>query len=102
VAPLRRAIDRYRDDPRAAMAAFMLGRLYLDDLHDPAQAAAAFALSRTLGSDGPIAEDALAREVEAWVRAGDPQLARQRAQEYLRRFPDGHRAGEVRRISGLP
>jgi transmembrane sensor len=101
VAPLRRAIDLYRDDPRAALAAFMLGRVYLDELHDPAQAAAAFALARALGPDGPIAEDALAREVEAWARAGNPKLVRQRAEEYLQKFPGGHRASEVRRSSGL-
>jgi transmembrane sensor len=102
VAPLRRAIAEYHDDPRAALAAFMLGRVYLDELHDPPQAAAAFAQARTLAAGGPLAEDALAREVEAWVRAGNHKLARERAREYLEQFPEGHRAAEVRRSSALP
>ena len=42
-----------------------------------------------------LAEDALAREVEAWSRAGHQEKARMRAREYLRRFRNGHRIESV-------
>ena len=57
--------------PAGAAAAFSLGRVLLGELRRPAEAAQAFARARKLAPDGPLAEDALAREVEAWARAGN-------------------------------
>ena len=67
---LQRLIREHPGDQRAPLAAFSLGRILLGELRRPAEAAQAFARVRTLAPDGPLAEDALAREVEAWARAG--------------------------------
>src|SRR5262245_8695327 len=95
VALLRRLVREHPDDQRAPLAAFSLGRILLGELHRPAQAAMAFARARALAPDGPLAEDALAREVEAWARAGDLDRARARGAEYLRAYPNGARAADV-------
>ncbi len=101
VTPLQRVIDRHADDPRAPLAAFTLGRVLLDDLGRPAAAARAFARAGALDPDGALTEDALAREVEAWAKAGQAQRARTRAELYLERHPNGHRARAVRQYGGL-
>jgi transmembrane sensor len=96
VAPLRHVLDRYDRDPRAGLAAFTLGLVLLEELGRPRDAAAAFARSRGIDPGGDLAEDALAREVEAHFRAGDATRARQAAEEYLRRYPNGRRLRAVR------
>lgn len=101
VAPLERVVRDHARDPRAPLAAFTLGRVLLDELGRPQPAAAAFAKTRAIASDGPLASDALAREVEAWSRAGDASRARQRAEEYLQRYPKGARINSVRRFGGI-
>jgi len=101
VDPLRRVLDEHRADPRAPLAAFTLGRLLLDDLGAPLDAARAFARSRELDPDGALSEDAMAREVEAWSRAGEGERARVLATAYLARHPDGRRARSVRRFGGI-
>ena len=58
-----RLVREHPDDPRAPLAAFSLGRLLLGELGRPAEAARAFARARALAPDGPLAKDALAREV---------------------------------------
>lgn len=97
VAPLRRLLASHPGDPRAPLAAFTLGRVLLDELGRPREAADAFAQARR----GTMAEDALAREVEAWSRAGDGATARVRAEEYLKLYPGGRREKSVRRYGGL-
>jgi transmembrane sensor len=99
--PLARAVALHPNDPRAPLAEFTLGRVHLEDLGAPRDAANAFARARALAPTGPLAEDALAREVEAWSRAGELELARARAQTYLQRYPQGHRTRAVRRFGGL-
>jgi transmembrane sensor len=101
VALLERVIKNHRGDSRAPLAAFTLGRVLLDQLGRPREAAAAFANARQLAPGGALAQDALAREVESWSRAGDAALARARANEYLERFPKGRRQKAVRRFGGL-
>jgi transmembrane sensor len=95
---LRTIVDKLPRDPRAPYAAFMMGRLLLDDLDRPHEAADAFATVRRLEPSTPLAEDALAREIAAWSRAGQPALARERAKLFLSRFPDSARTDEVRGI----
>ena len=97
---LRRIVQHHRADPRAPLAAFTLGRVLLMELAQPRQAAAAFAEARALAPHGPFAEDALAREVEAWAKAGDDAKARARAQDYLRAYPSGRRVPAVRALGG--
>jgi transmembrane sensor len=98
---LRRVVKDHEKDPRAPLAAFTLGRVLLDELGQPQAAAEAFARSRSLDAAGPLAADALAREVEAWSRAGDLSRARSTAEEYVRKYPKGGRLSSVRRFGGL-
>jgi len=101
VAPLSRVVDKEGDDPRAPLAAFTLGRVLLDDLGRAASAARAFARARAIAPDGPMAEDALAREVEALAKAGQERRARQRADLYIERYPHGRRVRAVKQFAGL-
>lgn len=101
VAPLRRLLREHPQDPRAPLAAFTLGRGLLDELGRPREAAEAFRSAQDLEPDGPLAADALAREVEAWSRAGETQRARERALLYLQRHPEGDRRRSVQRYGGI-
>ncbi|MEM6994144.1 MAG: FecR domain-containing protein [Myxococcota bacterium] len=92
---LRRVVDEHGKDSRAPLAAFTMGRIELRR-HNYRAAAKHFVTVRELGSKS-LAEHALAREVEAWAGAKEPGKAKNRAAEYLRRFPNGPRADQVRR-----
>ena len=96
VAPLRKVSKLYPSDPRAPVAAFTLGRVLLDDLGRASEAASAFALAERLGPGGPLAGDALAREVEALKRSGQIAQARSVAQKYVTLHPDGRHAASLR------
>ena len=101
VVRLREIVDRFPRDPHAPMAAFTEGRLCLEALGRPRQAAAAFERARTLARGGPLAEDALARQVEALHAAGDASAAREQALRYRELYPHGHRLSTVTRFGGL-
>jgi transmembrane sensor len=96
--PLRSLCDRHGGDRRAPVAAFTLGRVLIDDLGQPAEAATAFQRARVLWPKGPLAEDALAREADAWQRAGRTGRARTIAEQYLARYPQGRHADAMRNI----
>jgi transmembrane sensor len=96
---LSRLLETRAADPRAPLAAFTLGRTLLEELGRPQEAAEAFARAEAAG--GPLAADALAREVQAWAQAGDDERARASAQRYVARYPDGSRLRSVRRYGGL-
>jgi transmembrane sensor len=98
---LERVVRDHRDSPVAPLAAFTLGRVYLDRLGEPHRAAEAFGRARQLEPGGSLAQDALAREVEALSKAGDAQGAYRRAQEYLRAYPQGSRVRAVRLYGGI-
>jgi transmembrane sensor len=100
ISPLRSVMTRHASDPRAPLAAFTLGRVLLEEIGDPAGAARAFASARDLGHGGPLEESALAREAEAWYRAGELGKARTLAEEYLRRYPNGEKVKLLRRYVG--
>jgi transmembrane sensor len=100
VAPLERIVEAYQGDGRASLAAFTLGRLHLDVLAQPALAASDFERALRLGAPSDLREDAHARLVEARARAGDDAGARAAAQDYLRLFPDGRHAEQVRALAG--
>jgi transmembrane sensor len=101
LAPLRAITDLYPSDPRAPMAAFTRGRLLLESLGRPREAASAFAQARRLGARGTLAEDALAREVDALRAASDLRLAHERAELYRTLYPKGIRLRAVMRSGGL-
>jgi transmembrane sensor len=97
----QRVLDDHPGDPRAPLAAFTLGRVLLQQLGRPSDAAEAFARAYDLAPDGSLAEDALAREVESWSRAGREDRARERAALYVQRYPQGLREHAVREYGGL-
>ena len=98
---LRQTIGAHPADPLASVATFTLGRVLMHQLGRPGEAALAFARARRLAPSGALAEDALAREVEALARAGAAAEAERRARQYLERYPDGRRRRAVRRFGGL-
>ncbi len=101
VAPLSRLLREQPADPRAPLAAFTLGRVLLDELGRPREAAQSFLRVQELDPDGPLSQDALAREVEAWSRAGEGASARTRALHYLQKYPSGRRLRSVRHFGEL-
>lgn len=98
---LRKVLDQHRQTPVAPLAAFTLGRVLLERLGQPSEAADAFATARKLAPSGSLAQDALAREVEALSKAGYPDQAYKRAREYVERFPEGRRLRAVQLYGGL-
>lgn len=96
---LERVIARYPRSASAHVSAFTLGRLALYDLNQPALAARSFARAYELDRNGPLAEDALAREAEAYHRAGDGERAERAAERYLERYPKGARRAELLRYA---
>lgn len=101
VAPLQQLLRQHPKDPRSPLASFTLGRILLDDLGQPREAAQSFRHAEELDPEGPLSQDALGREVEAWSRAGEQSVARSRAEEYVRRYPSGRRLRSVRRYGDL-
>jgi len=101
VAPLQQLLRQHPKDPRSPLASFTLGRILLDDLGQPREAAQSFRHAEELDPEGPLSQDALGREVEAWSRAGEQSAARSRAEEYVRRYPSGRRLRSVRRYGDL-
>lgn len=77
---------RFRRDPRAALAAFELGRLRLDSLGDAAGADEAFRDAIALSPQGPLREDAEARRVEALAAERSPECKTAR-NAFLGRYP---------------
>jgi transmembrane sensor len=101
VEPLRQILRLHASDPRASLAAFTLGRVLLESLGEPREAADAFAEVRALAPGGELLADALARETEARAAAGDMETARTLAERYVKDFPTGARLRSVRRYGGL-
>ena len=98
---LERVVRDHAGSPVAPLAAFTLGRVYLDKLGQPDRAAQAFERARRLAPEGSLAQDALAREVEALSKGGNAQKAYQRGQEYLERYPNGRRVRAVQLYAGM-
>jgi len=49
----------------------------------------------------PLGEERLSLRIDALVYAGDVGLARDHAEDYLRRYPDGAFADHVERLTGV-
>lgn len=95
---LQTVVRRHPADARAPAAAFTLGRLLLDTLDAPHKAALSFEQAQRLAPQGPLAEDALFRQTEAWLRAGDTQRAKQTAAEYEKVYPMGRKLAALRSL----
>lgn len=98
---LRKVLDRHGESPVAPLAAFTLGRVLLERLGQPSEAADAFAAARQLAPNGSLAQDALAREVEALSKAGRPDDAYRAARTYVETYPKGRRLRAVQLYGGL-
>lgn len=98
---LERVVEHHARDARAPLAAFTLGGVLMNQLGMPREAEAAYAKARANALGSALAQDALARQVEAAHRAGDDALARQLARDYLEHYPQGRRVRAVRRFGGL-
>jgi transmembrane sensor len=96
---LARLLDTHPDDPRAALAAVTLGRLYMQ-LGQPARAVATLERARQLGLPQALAEQSAALLVLAHARAGDEALARSAAESYRATFPNGRWSAKVRAWAG--
>jgi transmembrane sensor len=95
---LQRITKEHPRDSRAPLAAFTLGRIYMNQLGQPAVAARAFAQVRQLAPAGALVEDAIAREAEALQQAGQHAAAQRLADEYLRQYPSGRRSEQLRKL----
>ena len=98
---LKQVIDQHANDSRAPLAAFTLGGMYLRILMQPLKAASMFRKVRDMAPKSALASDALAREVEAWHRAGDKTQANELAKQYLERYPQGSRTRSVKKFGGV-
>jgi len=102
VGPLQKIVEQHASDARAGVAAFALGRVWLDALGQPHPAAAAFESALALKLPATLAEDARARLVEALVRSGEPARAHEAATDYRHHHPSGARRADVDRWSPAP
>jgi tetratricopeptide (TPR) repeat protein len=98
---LERVVKDHPHELCAQLAGFSLGKVYLDSLNEPALAASSFARVLAAAPTGGLAQDALAREVEAWSRAGETARAHASALEYVRLYPQGRRLSAVRDLGGI-
>ncbi|MEM1349888.1 MAG: FecR domain-containing protein [Myxococcota bacterium] len=98
---LGQGLERFPDARSAAVAKFQRARILLRDAKRYEDAARAFASIADDAGAPSLHEDALAREIQAWARAGRPDMARARAKLYFERFPHGRRRKLVERYSGV-
>ena len=97
---LERVVRQFPKSAQAPLASFTLGRIYMSSGRTK-EAEQAFARAGLYGDDSPLAEDALARQVEAAHRAGDQARARRLASKYLAKYPKGQRRAAVKRHGGI-
>lgn len=83
----------------AASAAFAIGTIQFDRKRDYAAAARSFALALEEQAEGPLAREALGRQVEALSRTSDHAHTAARARLYLERYPDGPHAPLARTLA---
>ncbi|MCP4680060.1 MAG: hypothetical protein GY854_32125 [Deltaproteobacteria bacterium] len=81
--------ERCPKSKRAKTATFLLGRVSQELKGDVVTAQRWFGIYLNETPGGPLAEEALGRLIDACARAGKRREARQHAEEYLSRYPDG-------------
>lgn len=79
-------------------SAFLLGKIAMDHRHAPQDAISWFKTYLAEVPSGGLAEQALARLLELQQTTKDATGARQTAEEYLSRFPDGSHADLARTL----
>lgn len=80
---------RFKGDPRAATAAFLLGTLAYDVEHAKAEGLGWFSIYLAENPDGALSREALGRALEASIALDKPDDAQRLARRYL----DTHRGG---------
>jgi TolA-binding protein len=93
------ARQRFAGTPDAALAAFALGRLAADKGAD-ADAAQWFEAFVRERPDDRLAREALGRLMETRSRQGATAIARDLAEQYLAKYPDGPHAKLARKLKG--
>ena len=86
-------------------AQLLAGRIYLDDLHDPARAATAFLFLADDFKDSILRDDALLELARARLAAGDHDGACAALDRLITQFPDGNQlraTGEKRAALACP
>ncbi|MBI5488947.1 MAG: FecR domain-containing protein [Deltaproteobacteria bacterium] len=91
---------RFPGTRSAAEAAFTFGRMVFDARGNSLAAAAWFETYLREAPDGPWAQEALGRLIEAYDGLGSPEAAARAALRYLERFPDGPQSELARRLAG--
>jgi len=89
---------RFPRTMEASTAAFTLGRIAFEQRGAYEEAARWFGAYLSEQPSGPLMGDSVGRLMEARQRAGDMAGARQDAERYLRRFPEGPYASEAKAI----
>lgn len=87
---------RFSQDARASQMAFSLGRLYLEQLSHPARAAKIFEQLVANNPPAGLLDDTYLRWIESLVKAGDAEKAKRVAQEYMQKYPRGHRVQDIK------
>lgn len=87
VPPLDRLLQNHPERPEAAFAAVTLGRLFLDQLGRPRDAARAFERALALGVPRGLQRDVRVRLVEAYTLTGDSVKAEGAARASEAEFP---------------
>ena len=83
-------------DARAGLAAFELARLRMDRLGDPRGALRPLRIAITRGLRASYREDAMARLTEAYLATDNTQACQDARRRYLRAYPSGVHAAQVR------
>lgn len=95
---LERLLYEHPGDSQAALGAYTLGVLQLEQLARPRAAARRFAQALELGIAAGLQESCYVRRAEALRQAGDLSELRHVASEYLRRFPAGAQRDAMQRL----
>ena len=95
---LDRLVRRFPSDPRAALAAYQLGRIRLHSLHQPARALDAFSFAAE--RDGPFREEAELGRVESADQLDDIAACKKWRDQFLARHPTSEYVARVSRLWG--
>jgi transmembrane sensor len=95
---LERLLYEHPGDSQAALGAYTLGVLQLEQLARPRAAARSFAQALDLGLATALQESCYVRRAEALRQADDVSELRRVASEYLRRFPAGAHRDAMQRL----
>lgn len=93
--------ERFPRSGRASDSAFLLGRLEEGSAQGEARALRWYDLYLKEAPSGAYSSEALGRKMTATERVRGASAARQVANEYLRRFPEGTYAGAARALLAL-